>query len=299
MNAVFKSGIQLTNMTDFYIQNGKHPISKVLAGKDLKESVKKSVDAIGGLEKVISHGDTVILKPNFNSDDLPPASSDPEFVRAVVELCREAGASNVKIMDCSGFAWQPTQRVFDKTGMTRVAKECNAELIPLDATIVRELNLQNTKEVTTAYIYEKIFEEGAKLIWIPCMKTHTYSRFSMSLNLIVGLLDSTKRQWLHSDDNKLELKIAELNTCVSPHLIIMDARSAFSSGGPSKGRVVYPNSILASGDRITMDVEALKILLSYPDDNLLDLENPWNYVQIKRSVELGLGAKNDNEIEFV
>jgi len=283
-----------------YMKNGKYLISKVIVTdqKELKSHISEAVDIIGGFEKIISEGDTVILKPNFNSDDMFPASSDPEFVRAVVELCREAGAASIKIMDSSGFPWLPTQRVFDKMGMTRVAKECDAELIGLDNTPVIEINPENTREVTTATMYEKAFEEGAKLIWLPCMKTDTYARFSLSLKLIEGLLDIRKRQWLHADNDKLEVKIAELNKTITPHLIIMDARKAFSSGGPARGRVVFPNSILASGDRITMDVEALKILMSYLGDNLLDMKDVWQYVQIKRAVELDIGAKSDDEIEF-
>lgn len=286
-------------MENPYVMNGKHPISKVLVAghRDLKWSVKKAVDLIGGFEKVISSGDTVIIKPNFNSDDLPPASNDPEFVRAVVELSREAGAEKIKIIESSGFPWLPTQKVFDKMGMTRVAKECGAELIALDNREVTEVYIEE-REVSTAMMYKDAFEEGAKLIWLPCMKTHAYARFSLSLKLIVGLLDIRKRQWLHSDPDALEIKIAELNKAITPHLIIMDARKAFSSGGPAKGKVVLPNSIMTSGDRITMDVESLKILMSYPGDNLLDMRI-WEYPQIKRAVELGIGAKNDNEIEFV
>ena len=34
-------------------------------------------------------GDEILLKPNFNTADPPPASSDPEFVKAVIELLFE------------------------------------------------------------------------------------------------------------------------------------------------------------------------------------------------------------------
>ena len=287
-------------MTNVFMGNGKHLISKILVRPDyeLKNQVKKAVDLIGGLEKIISKGDSVIIKPNFNSDDLFPASSDPEFVKIVVELCREAGAGHVKIIESSGFPWLPTQKVFDATGMTRVAKEIDVELVALDDTQVIEVNIDGGKELTNAMMYGAAFEKNAKFIWLPCMKTHNYSRFSLSLNLIVGLLDIRKRGQLYSEQETLEIKIAELNKPITPDLIIMDARKAFASGGPSEGHVVLPNSIFATGDRITMDIEALKMLSSYPDDNLLD-KNIWQYDQIKRAVELGLGAKSDDEIEFV
>jgi ABC-type lipoprotein release transport system permease subunit len=49
------------------------------------------------------------------------------------------------------------------------------------------------------------------------MKTHRYARFSLSLKLVVGLLEFEQRRNLHS--MYLEQKIAELNLAVHPGLI--------------------------------------------------------------------------------
>ena len=69
------------------------------------------------------------------------------------------------------------------------------------------------------------------------------------------------------------------------------------SGGPSSGELREPNLILASGDRIAMDVEALKIVQSYPGHGLK--ENPWELTMIRRAVELGLGATNEAQYQIV
>ena len=288
-------------MSNAYMRNGKYLISRVqvIDNIDLKDTIRNAVDKIGGLKKTISPGDTVIIKPNFNSDDLFPASTDPEFLKCVIELCRESGASKIKIIESSGFPWLPTQRVFDKLGITSLAKKYDADLLALDHTDIVELQQEGMRQITKADMYKAAFEDGAKLLWLPCMKTHSYSRFSLSLKLIIGLLDIRKRQWLHSDADKLETKIAELNKFITPHLIIMDARKAFSSGGPAQGNVIEPKTILASGDRIAMDVEALRILQDYKDNNLLTKQNIWDYDQIKTAAGLGIGARNDDEIEIV
>ena len=279
-------------MQDLFVQDGKHLISKVLVTEqdNLKKMIDKSVEVIGGFGKAVSPGDTVIIKPNFNNGGMFPAASDPQFVRAVVELCRDYGARTVKIMDSSGFEWIPTRRVFDGTGMTRIAKACGAELIALDDTQTFEANVEGGRELTSVMMYEQAFEEGAKMIWLPCFKTDSYTRFAFSLRLVEGFVSVQKKPWLHSEPEATELKIAELNKIISPQLVIMDARKGFSSGGPNKGNLVYPNAILASGDRVTMDVECLKLMSSYPDDNLLDMM-VWEYPQIKRAVEMEIGAK--------
>jgi len=78
----------------------------------------------------------------------------------------------------------------------------------------------------------------------------------------------------------------------------MDARKCFVSGGPESGEVKEPNLILASTDRIAIDIEGLKILNSYPAKNKLDLPL-WEIPQIKRAVELGLGAKSEKDYKVL
>jgi uncharacterized protein (DUF362 family) len=278
-----------------FIKGGKALVSKVEATSDLKESVRKAVQFIGGFGKIISPEDKVIVKPNFNSDDPFPASSDPEFVKAVVSLLYEAGASKVTIVESSGLPWLPTRCVLEKMGMTKAAEECNAELRILDNRewIEMEIEGEYWKKVSLA---KDILERDAKLVWLPCMKTHRYARFSLSLKLAVGLLEFEQRKNLHSIH--LEEKIAELNLAVRPHLIVMDGRKCFVTGGPDKGLVEEPNLILASGDRIAIDVEALKVLKSYRANNRLDMD-VWEFPQIKHAIKLGLGIKSENEVQVV
>jgi uncharacterized protein (DUF362 family) len=56
--------------------------------------------------------------------------------------------------------------------------------------------------------------------------------------------------------------------------------------------------ILASEDRIAIDVEGIKIIQSFKGNSLKGI-NPWNLPQIKRAVELGIGAKGENEYEVL
>jgi hypothetical protein len=86
-----------------FTQDGKVLISKIETTGDLKVDILKAVDLIGGFSKVISNGDRVLLKPNYNSSDPPPASSDPQFLKAIVELLLESGAGKVIVGESS---WQ-------------------------------------------------------------------------------------------------------------------------------------------------------------------------------------------------
>jgi uncharacterized protein (DUF362 family) len=96
---------------------------------------------------------------------------------------------------------------------------------------------------------------------------------------------------------RLSEKLADLNLAIAPDLIIMDGRRCFISGGPASGELREPNLILASGDRIALDVEGLKIIRSYPGHSLK--KDPWELTMIRRAVELGLGSTSEAEYEVV
>jgi len=65
----------------------------------------------------------------------------------------------------------------------------------------------------------------------------------------------------------------------------------------TSGELRNPDVVLASRDRIAMDVEALKIIESFEGASLTD--DPWSYTQIRRAAELGLGVKNEQEYKVI
>ncbi len=271
-------------------KDGKCLISKVdAAGHDLKTNILKAVNAIGGFNKVINNGDEVLLKPNFNTADAPPASSDPEFVKAVIELLYEHGASKVILGESSMFSLC-TRKVLEETGMLRKAEEAGAEVMPFDEGKWIKVKTGG-KYLRNVSLPEKALA-AKKLVYVCCMKTHKWAKFTLSLKLAVGFTKPHERMLLHA--RRLEEKIADLNLVVHPDLIIMDGRKCFISGGPAYGELRNPNVILASGDRTAIDVESIKIIQSYDGTSLT--AEPWSYMQIRRAVELGLGVKKRKRI---
>lgn len=86
----------------------------------------KSVDLIGGFSRVIEKDDKVLLKPNYNSVDPPPASSDPQFLKAMVDLLYEHGAGKVIVGESS---WQglSTRKALEQAGTISVLKDTGAD----------------------------------------------------------------------------------------------------------------------------------------------------------------------------
>jgi uncharacterized protein (DUF362 family) len=117
----------------------------------------------------------------------------------------------------------------------------------------------------------------------------------MSLKLAMGFVQPRDRLRMHLWH--LREKLVDLNLVLKPHLVLMDARRCFISGGPSNGTMREPGLVLASGDQIAIDVEGLKIIQSYPDHTMQ--ENPWQLPMIRRAVDLGLGAMDEQAYRII
>ena len=273
-----------------YRKDGMTLVSKVKAEQDLKASVVKAVELIGGLSKVISPGDRVMLKPNFNSPDPYPASSDLEFLKVVIQLLKEAGAK-VVVGESSGAIWRPTRKLMEKVDALRQLTDIGAEVIAFDDKsrdwdwVKVRVDGDYIKEVTMP----RSLYEADKIVYLPCMKTHQLARFTLSLKLAVGCVHPGERRSMHM--RNLERKIAEFNLALQPDLIIMDGRKSFVSWGPDRGKLVEPGVIMVSGDQVAIDVEALKMLGSYKAKNRL-FANPYDSPQIATALRHGLGSKD-------
>jgi uncharacterized protein (DUF362 family) len=273
-------------------RNGKVLISKISGSGGLKADILRSVDLIGGFSKVIEKGDEVLLKPNYNSADPPPASSDPEFLRASVELLFENGAGKVVVGE-SSMQTTSTRKIMNKAGALDKLKDSGAEAVFFDEGKWVRVNVggRYLKHVSVA---ERALHAD-KIIYCCCMKTHFRAEFSLSLKLAFGFTKGSERMGFHI--SHLKEKLVDLNLVVYPNLILMDGRKCFISGGPFSGEVRTPNVVMASGDRIAIDVESIKIIQSFPGSNLRN--DPWTYAQIRHAAELGLGVKSEKEYEVL
>ena len=57
--------------------------------------------------------------------------------------------------------------------------------------------------------------------------------------------------------------IAEINEFYKTDLVLMDAAMGFVSRGPEKGKLVSPNLLIASKDRVAVDAVGVALLRHY------------------------------------
>jgi uncharacterized protein (DUF362 family) len=275
-----------------WIKNGKPIVSKVKADGDVRQSLERALEGLGPLANAISRGDRVLVKPNFNSEDPPPASTDLVFLKAMLEILLELGAK-ITVGESSGGVWRPTSRVFNRLHLNELTRNLGVDLIAFEDKPNDWVRIKINGEFLHNVVMPRSAYEADRLIYLPCLKTHRLARYSGALKLAFGFVHPGERRAFHLAYR--EEKLAEISLCWQPDLIVMDGRKAFISGGPQRGQVVEPNVILASGDLIAMDVEAVKVLLCYKAHNRL-LKDPWQLPQIMNALRHKLGAAKDGYI---
>jgi len=282
---------------NFVDSKGKVLVSKVRATNQLKKNIEKSIYLIGGLKKTFKKNDSVLIIPNFNSNDPYPASTDLKFLEDVIKIFQDYGIKKITIGACSGVHWLPTRNVLGKLGVLKLVDKLKVDISCFEEKDWIKVKLKS--DILRDLSFAKETFDFDKIVYIPCMKTHRRAKFTMSLKLTMSLL-CIKHRVLFIHTNGIEEKIADMNKAICPDLILMDARKIFVTGGPDKGRIESPGLIYASGDRVAIDIVGLDYLLKYKGkENLLDKNKAEDYGQIKRALKIGIGIKSRDKIRVV
>lgn len=275
---VYKKCVQINNI------NMKKKVSQIQVNKDLSGAIKKAVEEQGGWKSFIGSGDRVLLKPNFNTSDTYPGSTDPEFLREVTRQVLALGVKKVMIGDSSTMMAK-TEEVLKEVGVYELEKmDKRVKVVNFDDGKWVKKEVPGGKYLKHVSLPE-ILEDVDKMVFLPCLKTHFLARYTGALKLAVGLMRPRERLGLHAAH--LQEKTAEINAVARPDLVIMDGRTCFIDRGPMDGPRRDPDLLLASTDRVELDVEGIRIIQSYDNNSLSDTKAE-ELPQIKRAREMGI-----------
>jgi uncharacterized protein (DUF362 family) len=257
------------------------------------ESVKKAVSALGGIQTFVKQGDRVVIKPNMGFPNPPEWSTTthPEVVKTVVELCFEAGASRVIVVD---HPLRDAQICKERNGIGAAVEGIKGAVVAMlddKKFYVNKIN-DTAVELKTTDVMKEV-ERANCLINVPTAKSHSATGVSLGIKNLMGLV--WDRTVFHE---KLELNraMAELLFYIKPTLTIVDCINALVTRGPSgPGKTVDLNTVVATTDPVAADSYTVGIARWY------DREFKGDQVKhIKYAYEMGFGeidvAKMDVKI---
>jgi uncharacterized protein (DUF362 family) len=273
--------------------------SKVFIARDGDRSsgTRKVVRAMGMPDV---RNKNVLVKPNFNTADPAPGSTHIDTLRTTVQLLTEGRPSRIVVGDRSGPA--KTSKVFQEKGIFALAEELGFECLIFD-----EMPNDRWVKITPpgshwrrGFLFAKPVLEADSVIGLCCLKTHQYGgHFTMSLKLSTGMVHSKNMTELHTSFVNQRKMIAEINCAYRPSFVVMDGVEAFYKGGPMNGPRWKADLTFASTDRIALDAAGVAALKMHGTTARLGERPIFEQDQVKRAVELGLGARGPEEIELV
>ncbi|HEQ72236.1 MAG TPA: DUF362 domain-containing protein, partial [Spirochaetia bacterium] len=174
-------------------------------------------------------GKQVVLKPNFNTADPAPGSTDINTLRALIVKLKEIGATAITLAERSGPG--PSSREnMEKKGVYRLQKELGFDIVDLQAMDRDgwELVKPPDSHWKDGFLFPKVYLNAESIVCTCCLKTHQFGgHFTLSLKNSVGMLppglgpagDYPYMNELHSSPYQRQM-IAEINTAYTPDLIV-------------------------------------------------------------------------------
>ncbi|MFH1406948.1 MAG: DUF362 domain-containing protein [Candidatus Omnitrophota bacterium] len=209
-------------------------------------SLKQVFNLLGGIEKYLSAGQKVLIKPNMLSQRPPEsgAGTHPEFVRALIRIVRDAGALPM-VGDSPGGTIKYADLVYEKCGMKRICEEEKCPLVKFD----KAINI-NGFPVADA------IREVDLIINAPKAKTHNLMTITGALKNNFGFLcglAKTQYHLEHTDIYDFANVLVDVYECIKPRISIMDAVYAMEGEGPVGGGLRNLGLIIASEDAVALD----------------------------------------------
>ena len=276
---------------------------------DQSGMVARAVEMAGGLSG-LKPGGTVLIKPNVNSDDPYPATTNPAVVRAVIEVVKGYNPGRILVADRSNATYN-SLRAMQRTGIYEQASDAGAEVLGLE-----NEEWVNVKPRGASYWQSlrvpRLLLDADYVINVPVAHTHFLAGYSMALKNWIGMIHPADRNLLHRAQPDYEtsnsssppddlvhyygVRIAEANLPRHADFVVIDATKAFISGGPFSGEAVQPNIVIASPDMIAADAAGLALLTYLGAWDAVSKTSVWQQPQIAHAIELGLGVTGYRDI---
>ena len=252
----------------------------VVRGTDPAELTRRAVAALGGIERFVKPGQTVIVKPNICHAPRGVeygTTTHPDVVGALVALAVAAGARTVQVMDAP-FASSPKE-AYDRSGIGDAVKSAGGEMVVMSSLEYAKTPIPLGRSLKHWSVYTPALKADV-IIDVPVAKHHGSAGLSLGMKNLMGLLEPKGRGAFHGN---LHQNIADLSTLFQSKLTVVDAMRTLMANGPTGGSlddVKQQNTVFASADIVAADAYATTLFDRLPED--------IRYIAL--AAEMGLGS---------
>ncbi len=238
-------------------------IDKCTDYKDTYEVIEEAFSTLGGIDDFIKDGETILVKPNLLKGSPPKeaVATHPDFIISVIKNLEKKDV-DIIVGDSPAGRMSPKKlrKHYEKRDWLRIEDETSARL-NYDVRQIRK-NFPAGR-VKKSFDMLKLAQDVDGIINLPKLKTHSLTVFTGAVKNQYGLVHGLSKAAYHGQFLKLNefgRMLLDVNGSIKSRISIMDGILGMEGNGPSGGKPVSLNSILASKDPIACDYAACKMV---------------------------------------
>lgn len=228
--------------------------------------------AYNALEEVFiddANGKKILLKPNIGR--IGPAESGicthPEVVRGLIRFFKDNNAGEIYVGDGAIFGVNEWEAI-ESSGIKKVCIEEGATPVDLDEFQPVEKLIPNGI-IVDKLKFTSFIDQVDIIVSVPVIKTHMYTRATLSIKNMKGCLYKKEKTILHRvlkespDRSKgltLDYGIADMAEVLLPDYAVIDGIVGMEGFGPSVGTPKRLDIVLASKDPVAADYIAVELM---------------------------------------
>jgi uncharacterized protein (DUF362 family) len=264
--ACVAGGVPLLDLLALPAHAVEAPALAVRKGQDIPRLVRETLAALGGMERFVRPGETVVVKPNIGWDRTVElaANTHPEVVVSVVQLCLEAGAKRVRVFDRT---CNDERRCYTQSGIRAAVEELRSDRVSVEYVNrreYREVAIRGGRAFERWEFYLPAIEAD-RLINLPIAKHHSISRLTLGMKNLMGVIGGNRGR-MHRN---IADSLADITSVLLPDLTLIDATRILIANGPQGGRledVRVTDTVIASADIVAADAYATTLFGLQPAD---------------------------------
>ncbi|MDD5082868.1 MAG: DUF362 domain-containing protein [Dehalococcoidales bacterium] len=252
------------------------------------QAIERGLELIGGLDRFVSSGERILLKPNVLIGDKPESciTTHPVILQSIARIVQKAGA-RVTYGDSPSFG--PVAFNLRRSGLKIVGDRLGIEMADFDHG--RMVSGTNPQLIHKLFLANGALDADG-IINLPKLKTHGLMRFTGAIKNLFGCVPGTRKSQYHvklNDPWAFASMLVDIYACLSPRFSLMDGIMAMEGNGPRNGRPYPMGLLIFSTDPVALDATACR---------LIDLD-PLNVPTCAAAEKAGLGKLNTTDIELV
>lgn len=239
----------------------KTPIVSIAGNEYEGDAIHEALDLLP-INEIVAEGDTVVITPNWVQDKSPDTGVvvGPESLRQLIKFIK--GMNPARIIIATGSAGDSTAQVMENVGYKKIIDEERVEFVDLNHGSFTTIELNHHSPGTTKL--NKIIEELDVLISFTQIKVHQEATVSLGIkNIALGWPPTEEHgapkmdKGIHRD---LHGFIRAMGEKIPIDLTILSGDQGMVGTGPSGGKPVNSDLIIAGTDPVATDVVGARLL---------------------------------------